>query len=94
MCTYVEWAPASNTLCCLLMRPTLHDSTLPTRYISACLSVQVVAGTNYAVVFRVDDPCSPVVPINEPPPVLDALVFEPLPYTNDPMMEQTVQRVG
>ncbi|GAB4814300.1 hypothetical protein N2152v2_001346 [Parachlorella kessleri] len=56
--------------------------------IAACR--QVVAGTNYAVVFRVDDPCSPAVPINEPPPVLDASVFEPLPYTNAPMVVQTV----
>ena len=49
----------------------------------ACM--QVVAGTNYDIVFRVDDPCLPGTNAPQDSVTLEAQVYTPLPYTNAPM---------
>lgn len=61
-------------------------------------SSQVVAGTNWDVVFRVDDACEPAPGANaqqtQPSVVLEGSVVQPLPAVNAPMEVNNVQRLG
>ena len=85
---YVEQNTAPPLQAC---NPDLRGAARSIQIIKACK--QVVAGMNYLIVFRVKFPCQ-----SGPNPKISdelvAIVYQPLPQTNEPPSVTSVQQIG